>query len=313
MDNKLKTPILFLVFNRLNTVRRVFETIKSAKPLRLYIAADGPREGVAGEKGKTCEVRDYVLKNIDWPCKVKTLFRDENLGCKVAVSSAIDWFFKNEEMGIILEDDCLPSQSFFWFCEELLAKYKDDERIMQISGFNPLNTAGRKESYLFSKYGSIWGWATWKRAWVFYDIHMKSWPFVRENKWFRGFCDSKREEKWRINLFNRVYSSKLETWDFQWVYAKLKNGGLSVVPKINLIENIGFGKDSTHTKFNPSKFQSNKGNIEFPLKFVLHSVRDMNYDKAYFKKVVEHSVFERILSLLKLIGKRFKEMIWLKN
>lgn len=155
----LNTAVLFLVFNRPDTTKQVFEAIRKAKPPRLYVAADGPRLNRAGEEEKVKAVREYLMDNIDWSCEVKTLFRQENLGCKYAVSGAITWFFEHEEMGIILEDDCLPSQSFFWFCEELLNRYNNDTRIFLISGFNSINKwKNNSFDYLFSYYGSIWGW-----------------------------------------------------------------------------------------------------------------------------------------------------------
>ncbi|MFP4332877.1 MAG: hypothetical protein ACLFQJ_06210, partial [Campylobacterales bacterium] len=143
----LKTAVLFLVFNRLDTTKQVFEAIRQAKPPRLYVAADGAREAKEGEDQKVKAIREYILQHIDWDCEVKTLFREKNLGCKIAVSSAITWFFENEEMGIILEDDCLPSQSFFWFCEELLERYKDDMRIMMVSGYNKVQRYNQQNSY----------------------------------------------------------------------------------------------------------------------------------------------------------------------
>jgi hypothetical protein len=169
----LETSVLFLVFNRLDTTKRVFAEIRKARPKQLFIASDGPRKNKPGEKEIVEKVRKYVLDNIDWKCELKTLFRKKNLGCKYAVSGAIDWFFENVEQGIILEDDCLPSQRFFKFCEELLEKYGDDERIMSISGYNPLGKFEIGESYLFSKYPRIWGWATWRRAWIMEDLKLK--------------------------------------------------------------------------------------------------------------------------------------------
>ena len=172
----LKTAVLFLIYKRLDTARRVFEVIRVARPPRLYVASDGPRESKEGEAEKVQAVRDYVMSHIDWDCEVKTLFREKNLGCKYAVSGAISWFFENEEMGIILEDDCLPSMSFFWFCEELLDKYKDDERIVNITGCNfqqGRNNTGY--SYYFSIYSHIWGWAGWRSSWRYP-------PFVLRNR-----------------------------------------------------------------------------------------------------------------------------------
>ena len=154
-------------------------------------------------------------------------------------------------MGIILEDDCVPHPSFFKFCEELLIKYKDEKKVMQISGFNALNKVSLKESYYFAKFGSIWGWATWKRAWKNYDLNMSGWLKVKEEKLYKNFCDSYLEEKWRVKVFDRAYNDKYNTWDYQWSFAKLINDGLSIVPTNNLIDNIGFGENATHTEKGP--------------------------------------------------------------
>lgn len=178
----LHTPVLFLVYKRPDTTRQVFEAIRQAKPPRLYIAADGPKKDLPEEAEKVKQVRDIVLSGVDWDCEVETLFRDENLGCKYGVSGGIDWFFENEEEGIILEDDTLPSQSFFWFCQELLERYKDDKRIMAISGDNFQNGIKRGAcSYYFSRYNHIWGWASWRRAWGYYSVNMKLWPDIAKS------------------------------------------------------------------------------------------------------------------------------------
>ena len=182
----MKTPVLFLVFNRPDTTKQVFEAIRQAQPPRLYIASDGHRSDREGEWEKVKTVRDYVVNNIDWDCEVKTLFREKNLGCRIAVSTAISWFFENEEQGIILEDDCFPDQSFFPFCEELLWKYQDDKRIMMITGTNSLGTwKSELQSYHFSIYGSIWGWATWKRAW---NLYFKKYFHFKKNIRFYTSC-----------------------------------------------------------------------------------------------------------------------------
>ena len=171
----LNIAVLFLVFNRLDNTKQVFEAIRQSKPPRLYIAADGARKVKDGEEKKVKSVRDYILSNIDWKCEVKTLFQDQNLGCKMAVSGGIDWFFENEEMGIILEDDCLPSIDFFIFCEEQLNRYKEDLRIGHICGCNFQGNIKRGESdYYYSKLTHVWGWASWRRVWQHYDINMKN-------------------------------------------------------------------------------------------------------------------------------------------
>jgi hypothetical protein len=241
----LSTAVLFLVFNRLDTTKQVFEAICQAKPPRLYIAADGARATKEGEADKVNAVRDYILSNIDWECEVKTLFREQNLGCKYAVSSAITWFFENEEMGIILEDDCLPSQSFFWFCEELLERYKDDMRIGQISGDNFQNGIKRGEAdYYFSIYNHIWGWASWVNRWKNYDVmlnHIKDSNFIEDL-----FSDKKTIRYWK-DTFETMKQQKINTWDYQWTFTLWNNEQLTILPNVNLIKNIGFGADATHT------------------------------------------------------------------
>lgn len=243
----LKTPVLFLVFNRLDTTIKVFESIRQAKPPKLYIAADGARESVKHEKEKVDEVRDYIIANIDWDCEVKSLFRDKNLGCKVAVSSAINWFFENEEMGIIVEDDCLPSLSFYWFCERMLNEYQNDERIMMISGTNYFLDIRNNinNDYFYSRHFSIWGWATWKRAWDKYDVKMPTWRNEIQPNDLKFVSDRIYIVKYFERMFDLIYLNSINTWDIQWVYTCLFNYGLCLTPSINMIHNIGV--DGTHT------------------------------------------------------------------
>jgi len=250
----LTTPVLFLIFNRPDTTQKVFDAIKKAKPKQLFVAADGPREGKEGEKDK-CEQARKVIEQIDWDCKVKTLFRDKNLGCKVAVSSAIDWFFENVKEGIILEDDCLPSQSFFWFCRELLEHYRDDTRIMTISGDNFQFDRKRGDgSYYFSKYPHIWGWATWRRAWKHYDINMKNFEEFKKEAQINNIFPIKQQQKYWTKIFQTVYEEKIDTWDYQWAYTCFINNGLCIMPNVNLVSNIGFSSNSIHTKDKSSTF-----------------------------------------------------------
>jgi len=245
----LNTAVLFLVFNRPDTTKQVFEAIKQAKPPRLYVAADGARDKKPGEAERVKQVRDYVMDNIDWDCEVHTLFRDENLGCKYAVSGAITWFFENEEQGIILEDDCLPSQSFFWYCEELLNYYSKDLRVWHISG-DSFQRSDRKyeNDYYFSKYSHVWGWATWASRWRSYDAEMMSagdgeLKTLLENI----FPSQKSAQQYWYPILKETSLGKVDTWDYQWTYTVWKNGGLSVLPSVNLISNIGFGPEATHT------------------------------------------------------------------
>ncbi|HEY1195884.1 nucleotide-diphospho-sugar transferase, partial [Flavobacterium sp.] len=253
---KLNTAVLFLVFNRLDTTREVFEAIREAKPPKLYVAADGERN--SEEAIKVQNVRNYITSNIDWDCEIKLLFRNKNLGCKVAISEAITWFFENEEMGIILEDDCKPSQSFFWFCENLLLKYKNDMRIWHIGGTSTLNKEIllNDESYYFSKYNHIWGWASWADRWKAYDVKVSLFQEFKKNDYIQNITSNELLQKFWLNNFKNVQDNKVNTWDYQWYFTTWSNGGISIIPTVNLISNLGFGADATHTSDSNNKLSN---------------------------------------------------------
>jgi len=243
-----RSPVLFIVFNRPDTTRRVFEAIRAARPPRLYVAADGPRPHKAGE-AERCESVRRLATAVDWPCELKTLFSDKNLGCKLGEASAMNWFFENEPEGIVLEDDCLPNASFFSFCDELLERYRDDSRVMCISGDNFISeTWVPPDSYYFSKYPYCWGWASWRRAWRHYDVDMNGWRTGSKDELLECMLPEQPQARayWG-DIFDRVSTGGIDTWDYQWVYACWKHGGLSCTPRANLISNIGFGPGATHT------------------------------------------------------------------
>lgn len=244
----LQTPILFLIFNRPSTTKRVFEQISKIKPKLLFIAADGPRNNYPDDIEK-CQQTRKIVEKIDWDCEVKTLFRDKNLGCKYGVSAAIDWFFENVDEGIILEDDCLPDPSFFSFCQSLLEKYRNDKRVMHISGDNFQNGIQRGDgSYYFSRYVHVWGWATWRRAWKHYDVTMSKFPSFRDGDKINKIFKNLDEQNFWLGNFNSVFENRIDTWDYQWVFAVMNINALSIIPNHNLVSNIGFQIDATHTK-----------------------------------------------------------------
>lgn len=291
----LNTAVLFLVFNRIAPTKKVFEAIRKAKPPRLYIAADGARASKQGEEEKVKEVREFILANIDWECKVETLFREKNLGCKLAVSGAITWFFENEEMGIILEDDCLPSQSFFWYCQELLIKYKNVRNIGLISGnnFQDGHLRGNAD-YFFSSMHHIWGWATWHDRWNDYDhslINFENDLFIdeiSENKKFRVF--------WK-KIFRAMKNQEIDTWDYQWIFLLWKRKQLSVMPNLNLITNIGFGTDATHTIGNNQ--DSNMEKFDLIIKNHPNQISiDRSADEYWCKRFLPKNIFLRIFNIL---------------
>ena len=296
----LNTPVLFLIFNRLRTTKEVFRSIKDAKPSKLYIASDGPRLNKEGESAKVNLVREYVLSEINWECEVKTLFRKENLGCKYAVSSAITWFFENEEQGIILEDDCLPAESFFWYCEELLNKYKHDSRIWHISGNNFQKTHTPDSfSYHFSKFIHIWGWACWADRWAKYDVEMQSY---KQSDFQEIFIDDPSENQYWSKIFHKVSKGMIDTWDYQWVYTAWKNNGLSIAPNVNLVSNIGFGEDATHTRDSDS-VQANisASNITLPLQHPNQIERNVSADLFTAKNIfLDENIIYKFLKRLYL-------------
>ena len=249
----LQTAVLFLVFNRPDTTAQVFEAIRKAKPPRLYVAADGPRAGRAGEAEKVAKVRE-IATAVDWPCEVKTLFRGENLGCKYAVSGGITWFFEHEEQGIILEDDCLPHPDFFGYCETLLHRYADDERVSVITGNNFQHGLKRGDgSYYFSKYNHCWGWASWRCAWRHYEGNLSFWPkWSQSAAWHELAADSVERLYWS-KIFERVRAGQIDSWAYPWTASVWYHGGLTATPNVNLVSNIGFGEDATHTTSKKSR------------------------------------------------------------
>jgi hypothetical protein len=294
ISKEFNTPILFLVFNRPDTTQLVFDEIRKVKPKQLFIASDGPRQGNKQDKINCNKVKE-IISNIDWSCEVKTLFREENLGCKKAVSSAITWFFQNVEEGIILEDDCLPSQSFFYFCQELLEKYRYDTRIMVISGFNKKNIWNpTKYDYFFSNLGGIWGWASWKRAWVHYDPEMKLLDKCIKDRYL-NYLFGNRSGIIRANNFINAPTS---SWAFPWGFARNINNGLACVPAKSLIKNIGFSQSATHTKKNNFNMASiERYNIDFPIKNNPIVIADKKYDDMFLKDNI--NIIEKLINLIR--------------
>jgi hypothetical protein len=243
---QVKSPILFLIFNRPKETQLLFNAIKEAKPKKLYVAADGPRNN--GKDELVCMETKDVLKQIDWDCELITLFRDENLGCGKAVSSAISWFFDNEEEGIILEDDCLPSTDFFRFTDEMLERYRNDSRVGHINGCSFQDGQMRGEGdYCFSKLYLVWGWASWRRVWDKYDFNLSGLNIALKEDVMSNLTDCYRFKEVYYDSFIKTESGLIDTWDYQYNLSNLLNGYLSILPNYNMITNIGFNNDGTHT------------------------------------------------------------------
>lgn len=288
------TPVALLIFNRPKLTNILFEKIAQIQPQKLLIVADGPR---SVEEVKKCEECRAIVEQVNWKCEVLTNFSETNLGCKYRVSSGLNWVFSEVEEAIILEDDCIPVPSFFYFCQTLLEYYRHDERIMMISGDNFVESKSDR-SYRFSKYNHIWGWASWRRAWKYYDVEMKSWSEYKQGNLLASVCEYPAEQKYWTNIFDRVFAGNIDTWDYQWTYACWSQSGLSILPNSNLVSNIGFGSDATHTKNQSSSLQLPTTDI-WDIKHPPFVVRDRMADIYTFK----HWFGGNFLSKLR---KRFK-------
>jgi hypothetical protein len=308
-----ETAVLLLIFRRPGATARVMEAIRAAQPTRLYVAADGARDR-AGEAEECAEAR-RIATAVDWPCTMTTLFRQSNLGLQVAISSALDWFFEQEDQGIIIEDDCVPSSSFFRYCSELLSRYRFDTRIMSIGGGNYTKGIRRCEySYYMSPYFDCWGWATWRRAWSLYDAEMRLWPQFRDRgmlkNWSSGITDF--EDYW-TRVFDDTQAGFINTWCYKFLFSCWAHGGLTCSPKANLVANIGYDPAATHTK-NPSDRLANMSieQLDFPLAHPPFMYRDIVAD-SYMQQTVfsgveergRHRILDRSVGDLVGVGKDF--------
>jgi len=301
MLKRFNTPILLICFNRPDLIKKVLAQIRMVKPISLYLAVDGARNDA--EKRKVDEVKKMVGE-IDWNCEVKTLFADKNFGCKYGPVRAMNWFFENEEMGIILEDDILVSKSFFYYCQELLNRYKNNQKIGTVSGNNFSEVSDADYSYMFSKYSQTWGWATWRRVWKKYDIKIKDWPKRKKSGWLNNVLPTKISVfYWKI-IFDAVYKGEMESaWDYQWTYMSWVNKLLTIIPQRNLATNIGIGlAGATHTKLKGKLYEYPKYEIDIPLKHPQHIEINETLDEEIQKNnyVLWKEVFMNLFRKLRI-------------
>jgi hypothetical protein len=286
MSDSLDTPVAFLVFNRPDCTAKVFEEIRRARPKKLLVVADGPRPGRPDDETNCRAVRELIEKGVDWPCDVETAYAKENMGCRNRVSSGLTWVFERVEEAIVLEDDCLPSPTFFPYCEELLARFRTDSRIMAINGCNyGVKPVDQRYSYGFARTPHVWGWATWRRAWKHYDVEIKDWPEFRDRRLiYDTLPDAKVAECWEV-AFDSTWKGAIDTWDYQWMFAILRQSGLTVSPSNNLIINVGFDGRATHTKdpLDPAG-ALHLESIEFPLRHDLNVVPATRHEMALLRR-----------------------------
>ena len=245
----MKTPVLYIVFNRLDTVRLTFPRIAAQKPEELYVAADGPRADRDGEAEACAAVRDFVISHVDWPCSVHTLFRDENLGCKYGVAGAIQWFFSNVEAGIVLEDDILPEPSFFSYCETMLEAYRDDSQVGVICSFNREGETSFRDDVFLATAFEVWGWACWADRIKGYSPDSS--PLDDGDKSVKTCFLNKKAEAELLSNAHRSVQGELNTWDYQFSGYMAVRMRYMLIPRKNLVQNVGFFSGSTHTSDRP--------------------------------------------------------------
>lgn len=277
----MNAPILFIIFNRPDLTSLTFESIRKVKPNKLFIAADGPRTGVRDDVSNTDKTRE-IVSSIDWDCEVHRRYQTQNMGCKLGVSSSIDWFFDNVDEGIILEDDCLPDLSFYYFCEEMLNVYRNDLRVMSISGNNWQDGIVRgceEASYYFSSYPHIWGWATWKRAWKHFSLPDND-SMTLPKTYLDNIFKSDHEKEYWAERFAKFSEGSIDAWSYGWMIACWSQSGLSIIPQKNLVTNVGFDGRGTHT-IDSTHHAANAAfySLQFPLNHPSHVVRDFTADE----------------------------------
>ncbi|WP_319502695.1 hypothetical protein [uncultured Draconibacterium sp.] len=307
---KYSIPILFIFFNREETALNSFQRIKSIKPSQLFLACDGPRNDVEGEKEIVARLRKKIVDEIDWECDVKKLFQSSNLGCSQGVYSAINWMFTCVDKGIILEDDCIPQSSFFSYMEELVIRYEKDERIGMIAGYNRLGRINITDSYCFSKYKACWGWATWKRSWKNMDL-MLEW---RNSKYLKDVLHNMGYKSadisdWKYKL-KLIDNRKVSAWDWQWYFSLACQNQLTIFPKTSLITNNGFDSRSTHT-FKEPKHAKAKAEISFPLQHPKYVLPSSKFDHKFYK--VRNTFFRKLRNHLPLsVTRTIKKILYRK-
>ena len=290
--------ILVAAWRRPDKVRQVINNLRNEKPSKLYMACDGPDLSREGEKERVEATRSVIDQEIDWDCDVKKLYSVNNLGCFKGITSAINWFFENEEEGIILEDDCIPHKDFFPYCEELLEKYKEDNRVWNISGSNFQNGLQRGDgSYYFSKYFHCWGWATWRKSWINFDSQLSQLLKLYESNLLSTIFQSSKERKYWTKIWNRLLKdSKPDTWDYRWAFTCFINGALTILPNKNLVKNIGFDNDASNTNFSLEGSFIDEGIL--PLKHPSFILADKFADDYTFKNHYHFSLAKRIRKIL---------------
>lgn len=302
----MKTPVVLIIFNRPHHTEKVFEVIRQAQPSKLLVIADGPRPNRPEDKEKCASAR-AIIERVDWECQVFKNYSDINLGCDPRIIDGLNWVFDTVEEAIILEDDCIPHPTFFTYCEELLDRYRHDQRVMNISGQNVL--FGRKRtdySYYFSRFTLCWGWATWRRSWQYFDVNLKLWPEVLDKRFMKDIL----EDPYAVKVWERtaqmLYDGRLTGWDFKWMFSCWLQNGLCLISDRNLITNIGYGAEATHIHDETDPYiKMAIEAMDFPLKHPPFILRDLEADRFTQRTLFDYdpNIFKKAQNKIKKLLK----------
>jgi hypothetical protein len=283
-NGEFDVPVVLMIFNRPDHTRAVFESIAGLRPRRLFVIADGPRPNRPDDVQKCADSR-AILDRVTWDCDLKTNLAPRNIGCDQCIASGLNWVFAQVDRAIILEDDCVPHPTFFRFCAELLERFEDDIRVRTISGNNFLCGKARTDwSYYFSNIHSTWGWATWRRSWERVDMSMRLWPTVRDDGWLMDILGHEKSVRFWATRINRTFEDGYDVWDYQYVLSCWLDHGLAVIPNRNLVSNIGFGPDATHTPYKAQYLGQPREPMPFPLIHPPFMVADRVSDRETYKR-----------------------------
>lgn len=292
VDESFSVPVVLVIFNRPDKTRQVVEQLRTVNPEKVLVIADGPRADHPDDEERCAAARD-VIESVDWNGDILREYAETNLGLKRRLQTGLNWVFDTVDQAIILEDDCLPSESFFRFCECMLDEFADDDRVMDICGTNHLGTwNSESQDYLLTKFGGIWGWATWASRWDEYDPEMRQWESPEVRSRVRDFYGGGKEYAYIKRVFDRTSAGDINTWDFQWKFSRVINNASTIIPSKNLVTNVGFGEGATHTTEADHPLASiPRYDMNFPLRRNPTMVPDNDYDRSYYRH--RHTIWER--------------------